>query len=143
MQQGRNCRVEAIASRSLDKARQAACFNESAGGELGAQEGYRMRLEREGKRAVVVHDVLAKRHVGEIDGGLGGEIVGSVCEERQALGGGSRIERPHLPERGAAVEAERAESVGLGKLFDLVDMKPGAQPDIAHRAIGVAPPFHQ
>ena len=75
------------------------------------------------------HRLLA----GQLSAGSGGD------EERQAFGGGQRIERPHLPERGATVEADGAEGIGLGEALQPGAGDAGAQPEIAHAAIRLLP----
>ena len=44
----------------------------------------------------------------------------------------ARRKRPHRPQRGAAVEAERAEGVGLGEAFERGGLQPRAQPKVAN-----------
>jgi hypothetical protein len=85
--------------------------------------------------------MLAERHQGKrhllllLEIGAGG-ILDRGGEERQPRRGGQRIERPHLPERGAPVEAKRAEGVGLGEPLQASAGHAGAQPQFADAAIG-------
>ena len=109
--------------------------------ELAAQEGDRVRLQRQRQRAVVVHHVLAELHLRQRHLLLAHQIGAGARggEERQALGGGAGVERAHLPERGAAVEPERAERVGFGEPLEAGARDAGAQPEIAHGFVcGVA-----
>src|SRR5690606_15783171 len=95
----------------------------------------------EAERAIIVDDVLARRHDRQLRSRLiVREADAGPVEQRHGLGGGFPIERTDLPESGAAVEADRAEGVGLGELFDLVDVEAGAQPDVAHGFVAVAAP---
>ena len=103
-----------------------------------------MRLQRQAERAVVVDDMLAERHGRQLRLRL---VVAQadrrLVEQRQSLGGTLAVQRAHRPKRLAAVEAERAEGVGLGKPLDVVDIEARAQPEIAHGLVAGAAPLDE
>ncbi len=79
--------------------------------------------------------MLARRHLRQRHLFLAPEVFGGIGEERQALGRRCRIERAHLPQRRAAIEADGAEGIRLGKPLQGGARDAGAQPEIANAPI--------
>ena len=103
-----------------------------------------MRLQRQAERAVIMQDMLAERHDGELCFRL--QIPQpDVCpiEQRQCLGGAPAVKRPDRPERSAAVEADGTESVGICQALDLPHVEARAQPDVADGSVAGAAPHDE
>lgn len=83
-----------------------------------------MRLERKFDGLIIIDDMFAQAHRRQCDGKLRALIIGrGGLEQRQGFCSGQRF---HLPEGGPAVEAQRTESIGGGKLFHSRDGNAGA-----------------
>ncbi len=90
---------------------------------------HRMRLQRQAGRRVILHHMLAERHWRQGDLRLGkssslmcgassGSGAAGLSCRRSCLAHADRVEPPRGPERGAAVEPERAEGIRLGEPLD-------------------------
>ena len=80
--------------------------------------------------AVVLDHLLAGSIGGRCDVGLE-RRHGDVREQRQVVLVAGAAQRPHRPQRIAAVEAERAERVGCREPFQRRGLEAGAQPEVA------------
>src|SRR5207302_6630930 len=103
---------------------------------------------------VVLGDVLGEARRRQRDGGLGKKFVAAPrCEQRGGMVEGGRALAPLLrrvardadrvepargPQRGAAVEAERAERVGLGEALDGVAREAGDRGELLDAGAAVA-----
>ena len=93
--------------------------------EVMPEEGHRMRLQRHAQRAVVVDDMLAKRHARQLRLGLVVDQLGIwTVKQRQHFGSTPAVECPYCPHRCAPVDIDRAEGIGLGEQLDLADVEP-------------------
>ena len=90
-----------------------------------------MRLQRQVQVAIVLDHVLAEPHRRQRDVGLEFRAL-HAREQRQVVLVAGAAQRAHRPQRLAAVEAERAEGIGLREPLQHGGRKPGAQPEIAH-----------
>ena len=104
----------------------------AARGKIGAQEGYRMRLQRQMQAPIVLDHMLARQHRRQSRVGLQLRH-GDAREQRQVVLVAGALQSPHRPQRLAAVEAERTEGVGFGELFERGGIEPRTQPEVAHR----------
>ena len=106
--------------------------DDAARGEMRADEGDRVRLQRKAEIAVVVDHVLADRHRRQCEIRLAAD-VGEFrhVEQRQAVVGLAAAKLARRPERVAPVEAEGAEGVGIGEPLDRRARQAGAEPEIA------------
>ena len=64
-------------------------------------------------------------------------------EQRQVVLVADPVEAAHRPQRLPPVEPERAESVGVGELFQRGGREAAAQPEVAHGIISLPPPLHE
>ena len=129
-------------------AAQRLVLHDAAGVEIGAQELRRMRAQRQMQETVVVDDLFADRHGRQTDVGLFAASHRCVARARAPAAIELRKQRQIVitvadpaerfgrPQRLAAGEAERAESIGIGQPFQHARRKPRAQPDIAHGVVG-------
>ncbi len=120
-------RLHLIQRRRLDDAEIA---------QVPAQKGDRVRLQRKGQEAIVVHHLLALRHVGQRAGLRGAGPALGECKERQVL---HRLVQPlHRPERGAALETHVLKGVGIGQPLQGAAGQAAALAQIVQRAKGAA-----
>ena len=107
-----------------------------------AEEGDRVRLQRQAEIAVVVDDMLADRHRRQGEIRLAADVgeFGGV-EQRQAVVGLAAAELARRPERVAPVEAEGAEGIGIGEPLDrgAASGRSGARDRGPNRSPGRAP----
>ena len=93
-----------------------------------------MGFKRQAHSAVIFHNVLTQKHRRQIRIRLAGAIL-TAFEQRQVFAPADAIQTSRSPQRVAAIEPKRAETVEIGQAFDFARRQAAAQPYITHRVI--------